>query len=257
MRIREVIWRLQHARGLRVRLCSALAVICLLLMSAREARATIDQSFTEGFNDVSMLTGAGWVMTNLSSPPGSTDWFQGNAVEFPAQSGMANSYIAASFNNAGFGMNAIISNWLISPPLDFNNGDTISFWTRSSTPAGNTEFADRLQFRLSTNGASANVGATATSVGDFTQLLLDINSTYSQMTIYPDSWTRYEVTLMGLSGKTQGRFAFRYFVENGGPDGERSNYIGIDTLEYNAIPEPASLAMLALPLLLLRRRHRR
>ena len=36
-------------------------------------------------------------------------------------------------------------------------------------------FADRLELRLSTNGASTNVGTTTTSVGDFTTLLLTVN----------------------------------------------------------------------------------
>lgn len=205
-----------------------------------------------------MLIGAGWVMQNLSNPLGPTSWVQGNDVEFPSHMGPANSYLAAGFMSAGSGMNATISNWFISPVLDLNNGDTISFWTRSATPSDQTEFADRLQLRLSTNGASTNVGGTANSVGDFAQLLLDINSMYNQSAErYPSSWTQFSATVTGLSESTQGRFAFRYFVQNGGPDGINSNYIGIDTLEYLAIPEPASLALLALPLLLLRRRSPR
>ena len=93
---------------------------------------------------------------------------------FPAQSGAATSYIGANFNNTT-GTNTI-SNWLLTPPLPLLNGRTMTFYTRTvDVPA----FPDRLQVRMSTNGASSNVGTTATDVGDFTALLLDINPTYT------------------------------------------------------------------------------
>ena len=40
------------------------------------------------------------------------------------------------------------------------------------------------------------------------------------------------MTVSGLAAPTSGRLAFRYFVENGGPDGDNSNIIGIDTVVY-------------------------
>src|SRR4029077_10280903 len=78
-------------------------------------------------------------------------------------------------------------------------------------------------------GASTNVGTTATGVGDFTTLLLDINPTYT-MNGYPNVWTQFTVTLSGIASPTSGRLALRYFVENGGPSGVNSDFIGIDTL---------------------------
>jgi hypothetical protein len=98
-------------------------------------------------------------------------------------------------------------------------------------------FPDRLQVRLSTNGASVDVGTTATDVGDFTALLLDINPTYTTSG-YPNTWTQFTVTLSGIASPTQGRLALRYFVENGGPGGTNSDYIGIDSLEVSAICGP-------------------
>ena len=71
---------------------------------------------------------------------------------------------------------------------------------------------------MSTNGASTNVGLTALDVGDFTNLLLDINPTY-QVGGYPEVWTQSTVTISGVAPGTSGRLAFRYFVENGGPYG--------------------------------------
>jgi hypothetical protein len=94
------------------------------------------------------------------------------------------------------------------------------------------QLADRLQVRLSTNGASTNVGETATSVGDFQTLLLDINPTYT-LTGYPSAWTRFTVPVTGIPSLITGRLAFRYFVENGGPSGTNSDFIGIDTVQYS------------------------
>ena len=120
---------------------------------------------TEVFNNITTLVPGGWVMQNNSSPVGTTGWFQGNSAVFPAQSGAANSYIGANFNNTT-GTNTI-SNWLLTPPVTLQNGGVLTFWTRTvSSPS----FPDRLQVRMSTNGTSQDVGATATSVGDFTTL---------------------------------------------------------------------------------------
>ncbi|RIK67803.1 MAG: PEP-CTERM sorting domain-containing protein [Planctomycetota bacterium] len=216
------------------------------------------QSFSEDFNSVPMLTGAGWVMQNNSQALGTTGWFQGNTIEFSAFDGPANSYVAANFENAGNGAGQdTISNWLISPLRTFSNGDILSFYTRSATNQISSVFVDRLQVRFSSAGASTNVGNSATSTGDFTQLLLDINAQYGVGTQYPSIWTYYEITFSGLPGPTSGRFAFRYFVEDGGPAGDRSNYIGIDSLVYTQIPEPGALALFAVSGFLIPRRRRR
>src|SRR5207249_5855688 len=140
----------------------------------------------------------------------------------PSQSGAPNSYIAANYQNGA--ELATISNWLLTPPLTLENGARLTFWTRTTDGM----FPDRLQVRMSTNGASTNVGSTATSVGDFTTLLLNINPDYTTHG-YPDVWTQFTVTLSGLppAGAT-GRLAFRYFVENAGFSGANSDYIGID-----------------------------
>ena len=173
------------------------------------------------------------MQTNHSTTIGTTGWFQGNSAVFPAQGGAATSYIGANFNNT---TNAdTISNWLLTPPLTLQNGAVLTFWTRTvDAPA----FPDRLQVRMSTNGASTNVGTTATDVGDFTTLLLDINPTYT-LTGYPNVWTQFTVTVSGVASPTTGRLALRYFVENGGPSGANSDYIGIDTLQTGDCGDPS------------------
>jgi hypothetical protein len=188
------------------------------------------QSFTEGFDTVVPLP-AGWVATNNSNPVGTTTWFQGNDTVFPSQGGATTSYIGANFNATTGAGN--ISVWLLTPQKTFANGDTLTFYTRKATPAP-TDFPDRLQVRLSTAGASTDVGATDASVGVFTTLLQDINPTLVAGG-YPVTWTQFTITLSGLpAGTNTGRFAFRYFVTNGGPAGANSDYIGIDTFSFTS-----------------------
>ena len=92
---------------------------------------TSPADFSEGFEDITVLPG--WAFQNNSSPLGLTDWFQGNDTVFPAQAGSTTSYIGANFNNtSGVGD---ISNWMMTPQITMNNGDTVSFWTRGRREA--------------------------------------------------------------------------------------------------------------------------
>lgn len=194
---------------------------------------------TEGFDNISTLTGAGWFMQNNSTPVGTTGWFQGNPAIFPAQAGADNSYIGANFQNTtGSGT---ISNWLLTPAKELANNDQFSFYTRA--PTGST-FPDRLEVRMSLNGASTNVGTGPTDLGDFTTLLLSINPTLVSGG-YPVVWTQFTVTLSGIAAPTTGRLAFRYYVTDGGLNGTNSDYIGIDSVAYTCgAPTAASLQSL-------------
>ena len=217
-----------------------------LLLSARGASAS--SVLVENFDNVAALGASGWSVVNNSNPLGTTDYFQGNPGVFAAQSGAANSYVAANFEAAGFG--GAVSDWLISPVLTLDNFETITFFTR--TEAGSV-FPDRLELRLSTNGASGNVGATSASVGDFTTLLLTINPALG-LGGYPENWAQFSATVSGLAGPTQGRFAFRYFIDDTSVNGD---YIGIDSVQVNAIPEPSTLTLLGLGVLASARARRR
>ncbi len=207
---------------MKTKLLSCFALITLLFVPFFGK----SQTYTEGFENITTLTGSGWFIQNNSSPLGLTGYSQGASTVFPAFSGTVNSFISANFNNTTGGTGTI-SNWLVTPNRTYKNGDVFTFYTRSTGDI----YPDRLEVRLSTNGASTNVGATATAVGDFTTSLLSVNPLLTT-TGYPAVWTQYTITLSGLSAPTSGRIAFRYFVTNAGPSGANSDYIGIDNVVY-------------------------
>jgi hypothetical protein len=183
-------------------------------------------SYTEGFEGTT--TPAGWQVVNLSSPIGDQSWSAGEAdTDFSAQAGTPNSYFATNYE-AGNDV-ATISDWLITPKqTSLSSTDVFEFWTRTLT---NTTYPDRLEVRMSTNG-SCSPGTTADGVGDFTTLLGTVNPSLNDVD-YPKAWTKYSLALTGLSTtNVSGCVAFRYFVTNGGPNGDNSNYIGIDSVAF-------------------------
>lgn len=211
----------------------------VLAFGLTNAQTTI---ISEGFDDITSLTS--WTQINKSTGTPLTGWFQGSPVDsgdpenpgpFDAYEGeFPDSYIGANFNNtSGAGT---ISNWLITPTLSLKNGDIIEFYTRTTE---DTEWADRLQVRLSTIPtftAPTGTGTTgANNVGSFTTLLRDINPTLAA-TGYPLNWTKYTITVTGLPTEAPANIAFRYFVTSGGPSGTNSNFIGIDSFTVTKAP---------------------
>lgn len=186
----------------------------------------------EGFESVPGLSAAGWVQTNLSSPVG-LGWGQGFVGPFAAQAGAAASYAVANFESAAFGSGGVIDNWLITPTLNFDASNTLSFWTR--TVFNPSIFPDRLEARLSLAGSTSVTTA-------FTTLLLSVNPNLTQ-TGYPNVWTQYTASFAATPG-TSGRIAFRYTV----PSAFSADFIGLDSVVVTAVPEPASAALLLLGL---------
>lgn len=179
----------------------------------------------------------GWSMRNNSSPAGTNTWFRGNDQVFVAHAGADDSYIGVNFNSVA-GANTI-SNWLLSPVINFTGTTELSFFTRG--PAGST-FPDRLEVRLCTGDPCTSVGAGPNDVGDFTDLLLTINGALNQGG-YPTGWTQFTLSTAGLDlpASGSGRVAFRYFVTNGGPNGANSDFIGIDSVSITGATLPVEL----------------
>lgn len=212
-----------------------------LALAASSASA---QSFTEGFDGGSLLP-SGWISVNNSpNGPGiNPDWAQtpGSANDWLPHSGEG--YAAADYRaTVGAGD---ISLYLMSPITILQNGDTISFWTRTTDVV---YYPDRMSVVFNTNGS--------TDPASFTHTLLTINPDL-EMSAYPTEWTQYAVTVSGLPETvTSGRFAFWYNPSDGGPLGSTSDRIGIDDVSYDTLPAPGSVALLGLGALVSARRKR-
>jgi hypothetical protein len=193
--------------------------------------SVITTSFIEEFKDVYMLTiNTGWVVKDNSADsinPASAPWEQGqvgtdkagNSYGFPAYSSDKAEY---AFSPGAY---SSISSWLITPVLSVKNGDKISFYTRTDSKS----YTDRMQVLIN-KSTSTDVGNSLNSVGSFTTVLFDINST-QVMWGYPATWTKYEYTFSGISGKINTRIAFRHYVVD--PQGVVTG-VGIDLFKFLA-----------------------
>lgn len=202
----------------------AAAVAMWAVGTAASAAVLLNQ----GFDNVSTLGADGWVIQNLSTPGGTTSWFQGNTGIFSAHSGAANSYIAANFLNAP-ATGGAISNWLITPELSFVDDLTLALQARTAGEG----LLDTLEIYYSTSGAS-------TSIADFSLL-----GSYSSDT--DDDWVSLAFAISATGGS--GRFAVRYVVDDTNVAG---NYVGVDSLSVTSatstVPTPGSLALAGLAL---------
>lgn len=190
------------------------------LVGAAPEEVLINESFNDSLP-------AGWISINNSDVPGAlTAWTQGSATVFPAHTGAPDAYILANYQMT---TGEVISAWMLTPEVSIQNGDKISFWTRTTDGT----YPDRLELRMSTAGASSNVGTTPTSVGDFSTLLLSVNPDLLDGDAYPSEWTQFTAVISGLATPVTGKFGFRYFVTNAGPDGDNSDLIGIDDIVFS------------------------
>lgn len=182
---------------------------------------------TENFDNLSSLIPNGWIINNSSEPLGSSSWGSPNN-HFPPYNGGNSSFIAVNYQSTG--NIGTISNWLITPTVLLNNGDVISFYTRTDHGI----YPDRLELRISTNGdASILPTSSSSSLGDFSILALTVNPNLIASE-YPTTWTNYTYTMSGLSQATNCKIAFRYYVTNAGANAPNSDFIGIDAVTISS-----------------------
>jgi hypothetical protein len=210
-------------------------------------------SYTEDFDIGGSWTG--WTQKNNSTLIGDyPDWAQGCLVTCPFSAyegapagspGEAGAFVSVDYQSTRDGPGPeTIDNWLIMPKLTFNNGDVLTFYTRTEA---NSPYPDRLEVRFGA-GAAPMPGSGLDPLGSFVDpALLTINPSLVDGG-YPEVWTKQTVTIP-FSG--EGAIAFRYYIVDGGPGGSSSNVIGIDSLRITPaapVPEPATYLMMALGL---------
>ena len=170
----------------------------------------------DGANDTTALKNRGYKVYYRGTGPQGTAaiWFQGNPSVFTAFNGPDNGYVGSNFNSVT-GANTI-DNWLVLPALDIQTGDSLVFWSRSPD---NSPYPDSIRVMYSAEGDSIPEATTWTELGRFK--------------VSTSGWQRR--SFGAPSAGSTGRFAIRYRVEDGGPSGSNSNYIGIDALTVERV----------------------
>ena len=181
--------------------------------------------YTDNFddlNDTTSLKARGYKpYYRGTGPQGSTaTWYQGSTAVFNAFNGPATGYVAANYNAVTATNN--IDSWLVLPRLagGIIAGDSLYFYCRSNI--GST-YPDSVRVMYSTNDSIPE--GTWVELGRF-----KTNTT--------TGWERKG--FRAPTASVNGRFAIRYCVANGGPNGSNSDYMGIDalTIERSGAPPP-------------------
>jgi len=182
----------------------------------RNGNSAINVAFSDDFsqqNDTSSLIARGYLpyYRGTGAQGISATWFQPDGTVFPAYNGAISEYVAANYNVVTATNN--IDSWLVTPALNVASGDKISFYARSVT---SSTWVDSIRVMYSAAGDSTPEGLTWVELGRFQA---SVAGTWD--------YINYAVTTTGATA----RFAIRYAVIDGGPNGSNSNFIGVDQLD--------------------------
>jgi len=157
------------------------------------------------------LAARGWIFID-NDGEGETTVYNGNFEIFSAYEGIPSGYVSQNFNGAYNG-DLLIDQWLISPEFTVDSGNIVSFYWQ----AVGGIYHDSVYLKISDGG---------TTIPDFTENL-------GRFKVPEGGWEKftYEFTSPG-----QKRFAFHYYHTSGGPNGNHSNYWGLDYFHVSSGP---------------------
>jgi hypothetical protein len=217
--------------GIRIFLCAGIIAGCSFIGGTPPALA--QANFSEDFDSLNAteagalgppeLLDRGWLFRNQSSPPGDAGYFAGPC--FVCGEPHAGSHsLDADFSSTS-GSEGTVSNWALLPAIAGQiAGDTFVVHARAVM---SFNVPPQLQVRYSPGGETGT-GSSASDVGDFTQLLLEVNPVPST------GWTRYSVTVPG-----SGRLALRFFApDTASTVTDGNTWLEIDTLSVGPPPVP-------------------
>ncbi len=220
-----------------IRTCVIVGIIAASSLIWGTPAARAQANFSEGFDNVgpvlpgqdgpSNLVAAGWIFSNQSAPAGTESWFDGytpgsTGVPYWPQPQASAGYVAVTSDSTDF-FSGAVSNWAILPDIPNQRaGDELRFYLLDMDSSN----LNTLQVRYSPSGETST-GSSVNGVGDFTQLLVNINP------IPVGGWNLYSVTLPG-----DGRIALRYYIASACNFACFSSYTGIDSLSVGVPPSP-------------------
>lgn len=175
---------------------------------------------SQGFDNMDALkaSGSGWSFVNNSSPVGSNvAWVNGSSDEFMAQSGADGAYASSSYAVGAAG--GTLAAWMITPTFATDKAVDITFYARASAAPG---YFDQISYGWSTGSAAP---------GSFTMS--------AATTVGTSGWTQYMLHIDAQGAGSTARFAISYVGQ-----ADNANYVGIDTLTVNAVPEPSTMLLM-------------
>jgi hypothetical protein len=205
----------------------------MLLLLALQSTSFGQANFSENFDTLVStsfgqpgppeLISRGWIFRNQSSPLGYLGYYA-SADDGTAHSG-SRSIVADFEGSTGRFSGGAVSNWALLPAIPNQvAGDTFAVYAVARMT---WNVPPRFQVRYSPSGATGT-GTSATDVGDFSQLLLDVDP------VPAAGWTGYNVALPG-----NGRLALRFFVPDTLPVFTEGNtWLELDTLSVGPPPMP-------------------
>ena len=169
----------------------------------------------DGNNTIAGLASRGYLTYFNGTPPAGTSliWYQGDpgAIGFPAFNGPTTGFVQSDFNSIVSGN---IDNWLVLPKINISTGDSLFFYSGSYNSAA---YPDSIRVMYSAAGDSIPSATSWVELGRFKL------TSYMPNSIVPWAENGFRAPSSGL-----GRFAIRYCVYDGGPNGANSSTIGID-----------------------------